>query len=99
VVHLFTPDAGEPAGTRFARQRTRLSSFKLWLKYAKPSQGTVTVDDGRRADAARGRTRLLPVGIVAVDGTFDAGDAIQVRDARPPIGKGICSYSAEGGGR
>src|SRR5918998_4421559 len=38
--------AGEPAGTRFAPQETRHSSFKLWLKYAKPSHGTVTVDAG-----------------------------------------------------
>src|SRR4029453_11477684 len=28
--------AGEPSGTRFQPQGGRVSSFKLWLKYAKP---------------------------------------------------------------
>src|SRR4051795_9503303 len=31
--------AGEPEGTSFRVQKRRVSSFKLWLKYAKPSHG------------------------------------------------------------
>ena len=38
--------AGERVGTRFAPQAVRHSSFKLWLKYAKPAHGTLTVDAG-----------------------------------------------------
>jgi glutamate 5-kinase len=87
--------AGEPAGTRFAPQPVRQSSFKLWLKYAKPSHGTVTVDDGAARALREGGTSLLPVGIVGVDGAFDAGDAVDVRDGRAgAIGKGIVNYSA-----
>jgi glutamate 5-kinase len=86
--------AGEPAGTRFAPQTVRQSSFKLWLKYAKPSHGTLTVDDGAARALREGGTSLLPVGIVGVDGGFDAGDAVEVRDRRSVIGKGICNYSA-----
>ncbi|HEY6694886.1 MAG TPA: glutamate 5-kinase [Solirubrobacteraceae bacterium] len=86
--------AGEPAGTRFAPQPVRRSSFKLWLKYAKPSHGTLTVDDGAARALREGGTSLLPVGIVSVDGAFDAGDAVEVRDRRSQIGKGICNYSA-----
>jgi glutamate 5-kinase len=89
---------GERTGTLFHPQEGRVSSFKLWLKYAKPTQGTLTVDDGaERALRERG-TSLLPVGIVDVAGRFDAGDAVEVRagkgDARA-IGKGIVNYSAE----
>jgi glutamate 5-kinase len=86
--------AGEPAGTRFAPQPVRRSSFKLWLKYAKPSHGTLTVDDGAARALREGGTSLLPVGIVSVDGAFHAGDAVEVRDRRSQIGKGICNYSA-----
>ena len=86
--------AGEPAGTRFAPQATRQSSFKLWLKYAKPSHGTVTVDAGAARALREGGTSLLPVGIVGVDGAFDAGDAVEVHDGRAAIGKGISNYSA-----
>jgi glutamate 5-kinase len=86
--------AGEPAGTRFAPQAVRQSSFKLWLKYAKPSHGTLTVDAGAARALREGGTSLLPVGIVDVRGAFDAGDAVEVVDAGSAIGKGICNYSA-----
>jgi glutamate 5-kinase len=87
--------AGEPAGTRFAPQPVRHSSFKLWLKYAKPSHGTVTVDAGAARALREGAASLLPVGIVDVKGGFDAGDAVDVRDGGSAIGKGICNYSAD----
>jgi glutamate 5-kinase len=86
--------AGEPVGTRFEPQPVRHSSFKLWLKYAKPSQGVVTVDDGAARALRDAGTSLLPVGIVGVDGGFEAGDAVEVRDGSAPIGKGIVNYSA-----
>jgi len=86
--------AGEPAGTRFVPQPVRHSSFKLWLKYAKPTHGTLVVDAGAARALREGGTSLLPVGIVDVTGAFDAGDAVEVRDGRSAIGKGICNYSA-----
>jgi glutamate 5-kinase len=88
---------GEPVGTRFHPQERRTSSFKLWLKYAKPSSGTVVVDEGAERALREQGTSLLPVGVVAVEGEFEAGDAVDVAaagDGRRPIGKGISSYSA-----
>jgi glutamate 5-kinase len=87
--------AGEPTGTRFPPQSVRHSSFKLWLKYAKPSHGSVVVDAGAARALREGGTSLLPVGIVDVTGSFEAGDAVDVRgpDAAA-IGKGITNYSA-----
>src|SRR3954468_12794139 len=82
-------------GTRFAPREARYSSFKLWLKYAKPSHGTLGVDAGAARALREGGTSLLPVGIVEVRGGFDAGDAVEVREAGgPTIGKGIVNYSA-----
>jgi glutamate 5-kinase len=87
--------AGEPEGTSFRVQRRRVSSFKLWLKYAKPSHGRVVVDAGaERALRERG-TSLLPVGVVAVEGHFQAGDAVDVAADGRAIGKGIVNYSAD----
>ncbi|MEA2441320.1 MAG: glutamate 5-kinase, partial [Thermoleophilaceae bacterium] len=87
--------AGEAVGTSFRVQRRRVSSFKLWLKYAKPSHGRVVVDAGaERALRERG-TSLLPVGVVAVEGHFQAGDAVDVAADGRAIGKGIVNYSAE----
>jgi glutamate 5-kinase len=86
---------GEPVGTRCRPQATRYSSFKLWLKYAKPAQGRVGIDDGAVRALREGGTSLLPVGVVAVEGEFDAGDAVEItRNGGEVIGKGISNYSA-----
>ena len=86
--------AGEPVGTRFAPQEGRYSSFKLWLKYAKPAQGTIAVDAGAARALREGGTSLLPVGIVSVEGEFDAGDAVDVVHDGAAVGKGIASCAA-----
>ena len=82
-------------GTRFAAREARYSSFKLWLKYAKPAHGTVVVDGGAERALREGGTSLLPVGVVEVRGGFDAGDAVTVSSSRAVIGKGISTYSAD----
>jgi glutamate 5-kinase len=93
--------AGEPEGTRFHRREARYSSFKLWLKYAKPSRGTLLIDEGAVRAVREGSASLLPVGVVGVLGDFDAGDAVDIAaqraagDGAPrPLAKGICNYSA-----
>ncbi|HEV3319369.1 MAG TPA: glutamate 5-kinase [Solirubrobacteraceae bacterium] len=97
---LRTVLAGGRAGTRFAPREARYSSFKLWLKYARPARGTLTIDAGAARAVREGSASLLPVGIVSVYGEFDAGDAVDIAvreeegDAGRAIGKGICNYSA-----
>ena len=86
--------AGEAVGTRFAPHPVRQPSFKLWLRYAKPSQGRVVVDKGAARALRDGGTSLLPVGIVEVDGAFEAGDAVDVCVDGAAVGKGISNYSA-----
>jgi glutamate 5-kinase len=87
--------AGEPEGTRFPPRAQGYSSFKLWLRYAKPARGTLVVDAGAARALREGGTSLLPVGITEVRGAFDAGDAVEVSDGTALLGKGITSYSAE----
>jgi glutamate 5-kinase len=86
---------GEAVGTRFGARETRYSSFKLWLRYAKPTRGRVVVDAGAARALREGGTSLLPVGIVEVAGDFYAGDAIEIDHDGLTLGKGISNYSAE----
>jgi glutamate 5-kinase len=86
---------GAAEGTRFSAGEARYSSFKLWLRYAKPARGTVVVDAGAARALRDGGTSLLPVGITEVRGAFDAGDAVQVAHGAIVIGKGICNYAAD----
>jgi glutamate 5-kinase len=85
---------GEHVGTRFPARESRYSSFKLWLKYAKPARGRVVVDAGAARALREGGTSLLPVGVVEVSGEFDAGDAVEVAHDGRSVGKGISNYSA-----
>ncbi len=87
--------AGEPVGTLFPARSERYSSFKLWLRYAKPARGRVEVDAGAARALREGGTSLLPVGIVTVEGAFRAGDAVEVTHAAQIVGKGISNYSVE----
>ncbi|MGA8355496.1 MAG: glutamate 5-kinase [Solirubrobacteraceae bacterium] len=87
--------AGELVGTSFPPRASRYSSFKLWLRYAKPSHGSVGVDAGAAKALLDGGTSLLPVGIVEVAGSFEAGDAVEILAGGTSIGKGICNYSAD----
>ncbi|HEX8856497.1 MAG TPA: glutamate 5-kinase [Thermoleophilaceae bacterium] len=89
---------GDDVGTRFLPLEGRVSSFKLWLKYAKPSRGRVVVDVGAAHALKERGTSLLPVGVVGVEGEFEAGDAVDVSSAEGngrAIGKGIVNYSAD----
>ena len=88
--------AEEGEGTRFHPQDGRVSSFKLWLKYAKPTRGRLVVDAGAEQALRERGTSLLPVGVTDVQGDFEAGDAVEVcpTENGRPIGKGIDNYSA-----
>jgi glutamate 5-kinase len=92
---LAAAAGGERIGTRFAAQAGKASSFKLWLKYAKPARGKLMVDAGAARVLREQGSSLLPVGIVAGNGEFVAGDAVDVvLDGGELIGKGISQYSA-----
>jgi glutamate 5-kinase len=86
--------AGNAVGTRFAAQAGKASSFKLWLKYAKPTHGRLLVDQGASRVLRERGSSLLPVGITAVEGEFEAGDAVEVAADGSVVGKGIVDYSA-----
>jgi glutamate 5-kinase len=87
--------AGERVGTRFAPNPTKTSSFKLWLRYGKPARGQITVDEGAAKVLRERGSSLLPVGITGVDGSFEAGEAVEVVVDGEVVGKGISNYSAE----
>ncbi len=91
---LAAAAAAGSVGTRFSAQSSKASSFKLWLKYAKPVHGRLTVDAGAARVLRERGSSLLPVGITAVDGDFDAGDAVEIALDGDVIGKGITDYSS-----
>ena len=91
---LLSAASGDACGTRFAAGEGKTSSFKLWVKYAKPARGKLDVDAGAARVLRERGSSLLPVGIVDVHGSFEAGDAVYVAGDGGTIGKGIADYSS-----
>jgi len=72
--------AGEEVGTIFLPHADKLASRKRWIAFFQRPAGTVVVDDGaKQALCANGKS-LLAKGIVSVDGRFDEGDVVSIRD-------------------
>jgi glutamate 5-kinase len=87
--------AGEPRGTRFAPAERNEPAFKLWLRFGKPVRGRIVVDAGARRALVDEGASLLAVGVVACEGSFGAGDAVDL--AGPdgtPFARGIASVPA-----
>jgi glutamate 5-kinase len=85
---------GEITGTRFVAQGGKESSFKLWIKHAKPPRGGIEVDPGAARVLRESGSSLLPVGVAGVSGDFEAGDAVYVTCDGERVGKGISGYSS-----
>lgn len=89
--------AGTPGvGTRVEARDAKVTARRLWIGFAVATKGTLTVDDGaRKALVGSGRS-LLSAGVVAVDGTFGDGDAVDVAGPDGEVfAKGLASMPAE----
>ena len=73
--------AGDPGmGTVVRPRERRLTARKLWIAFAVGAAGTLVVDDGARTALVERNRSLLPAGVVAVEGNFEAEDAVEIAD-------------------
>ncbi|WP_315098351.1 glutamate 5-kinase [uncultured Cellulomonas sp.] len=88
--------AGEDVGTWFTATGRRTSIRRLWLAHAASTRGRLVLDAGAvRAVLERG-TSLLPAGVTGVEGTFEAGDPVElVGPDGLLVARGLVSYDAE----
>jgi glutamate 5-kinase len=88
--------SGEPTGTYFAAARGRRPATRLlWLKHAAVARGSLRLDPGAVEAVVGKRASLLPAGITGVEGTFDAGDPVNLRDEDGTIvARGLVNYDA-----
>jgi glutamate 5-kinase len=89
--------AGKDAGTLILpRAAGKLSSRKMWIAYARHSQGTVLVDDGARKVLLEGGKSLLPAGVIGAQGRFRPGDMVSIADRRGRVfARGIARWGSE----
>ena len=88
--------AGRPVGTSFAPRAQRLPSRKLWIAFARASEGRIVVDAGARRALVDGGKSLLPAGVRGVEGQFDADATVEiVDDAGAVFAKGLSRYTSQ----
>ena len=84
--------------TLFLSEKKKASNVKKWISYSESfAKGEVVVNEGaRNALLSTQATSLLPVGIVSIDGTFEKGDLIRIKDETGKlIGIGKSEYNSE----
>jgi glutamate 5-kinase len=87
---------GEPLGTWFDAQPTRLSSRKHWIAYALRPNGTLVVDDGAAHALVEKGSSLLPIGVTRVDGDFEVGECVRIVDPHgQELARGLVAHAAE----
>ncbi len=87
---------GAEVGTYFAAARGRRPATRLlWLKHAAVARGRLRLDPGAVEAVVNKRASLLPAGITGVEGTFDAGDPVNICDENDTIiARGLVNYDA-----
>jgi glutamate 5-kinase len=88
--------AGTPGiGTVVVPHDRQLPARKLWIAFAVGSSGTLVVDAGARTALERGGVSLLPAGVTAVAGRFEADEAVEIADADGTVfAKGLTRVGA-----
>jgi len=87
--------AGGIVGTYFHASQRRLSARDLWLAHATETKGRLTLDAGAVAAITQRNASLLAAGIVAVDGVFEAGEAVDLVTADGTvIARGLVNFDA-----
>ncbi|MHB1420424.1 MAG: glutamate 5-kinase [Bacillota bacterium] len=69
---------GEAEGTLFIPREGRMQARKRWIAFGSDVQGTIHVDAGAKNAILTGGKSLLPIGVTAVEGSFEAGNVINV---------------------
>jgi glutamate 5-kinase len=87
--------AGEDLGTLIPateRRRTRWRHIAISAR----AQGALIINTGALKALGQQKASLLPIGVVGVDGTFEKGDVVEIRDGSGRVhGRGLVNYDAE----
>ncbi|PYI67498.1 glutamate 5-kinase [Arthrobacter livingstonensis] len=85
--------SGEDVGTWFSINGSKRPARLLWLAHLADIRGRLVLDDGAVRAVCERHKSLLPAGITAVTGDFDAGDAVEIADsAGRVIAHGLVNY-------
>jgi glutamate 5-kinase len=85
----------QAVGTRLYPACIPLAARKQWLAGQLQSRGTVILDDGAVKVLRESGRSLLPVGVTAVEGSFERGDLVVCWGPdRQEVARGLVNYSS-----
>jgi glutamate 5-kinase len=87
--------AGEAIGTHLRADQVKTVAKKQWLADHLRLSGRVVLDGGAVKALSEDGKSLLPIGVVAVEGSFERGDVVACVDAGGhEIARGLVNYTA-----
>jgi glutamate 5-kinase len=92
VLHPLQALAKKGAGTWFIARQDPVAARKRWIAGTLEPKGAFIVDKGAAQALASGKS-LLPAGVTRVDGSFERGDAVVIRNGEGiELGRGLTAY-------
>ena len=89
---------GEAIGTRLSTEKLSLQAKKTWLAGHLKTSGRFTLDAGAARALSQDGKSLLPIGVIAVEGSFERGEVVScvVVDGteRREVARGLTNYSS-----
>jgi glutamate 5-kinase len=87
--------AGEVVGTHLRAEQIKIVAKKQWLADHLRLGGRVILDDGAVKALRNDGKSLLPIGVVAVEGSFERGEVVACMDSKgEEIARGLVNYTA-----
>ena len=85
---------GQAVGTLFVARGATQAARKRWIGSTARPRGQFVVDPGARRALETGNKSLLPIGILVVEGEFEKGDVVGIRDTEgQEFARGLTNYS------
>ncbi len=95
ALHPLAAIENGAAATWFVPRGTPLTARKQWIAGTLEPRGRLQIDAGAERALRDGRS-LLPVGVIAVAGQFQRGDAVTVCDASGrELARGLAGYASD----
>jgi glutamate 5-kinase len=87
--------AGDRVGTLFHPTGERTGTRLLWLAHATDARGRLLLDPGAVDAVVRRRLSLLPAGVTGVEGSFAAGDPVDLVDENGhAVARGLVNFDS-----
>ena len=87
--------AGQDLGTYFVPKEGKMASRKCWIAHTLAPKGSIVIDEGAVRAVKQNGKSLLPIGVVAVEGNFEEGAAVDFKTSdNEVIGVGLVNYSS-----